>query len=317
MRTQVLDMILLFNILRVCGTCEEGDEYIFSENQVEAQRCIDEKYLYATNNRSCLERENKYHLHCKWNTTISQWCAHTEECVWLNHNTIEDVCYCAESSDCDAFCHNHSSIRYECPENCRIIWGCFGVSCSCGFGGCDHPEESGCRNPVDANSHTITWGVALDVFDCCFPEELIKNTTSSVVKVLGLNDDQVTVKEYRNETFSGPYWFILYTIELGGGEFSWEIMEDLDYGSRLTSIQRQIENDLKINDVYLETFCLGLDENDPRDKSASSESASSESASSDSTGTTVGIIIGVLVVAVLGVLLCYKYVWNKKSKLIL
>jgi len=276
MRTQVLDMILLFNILRVSGTC------------------------------------------CWWDTTISQWCAQ-EECDWLYDNTIEGVCYCAESSDCDV-CYNYTSfpISFYCPENCTLIWGCFGIYCSCGFGGCDHPEESGCSNPVDANSHSITWGVSADcwcdseegVSTCCLSEELIKKSTSSVAKVLGLNDDQVTVKDYKLMT-EDSYWFILYVIELGVGEFSWGIMEDLEWG-RVGTIRTQIEKDLKIELRFLESDCLGLDENDPRDKSASSESASS-----DSTGTTVGIIVGVLVVVVLGTLLCYKYVWHMKSKHIL
>jgi len=334
--TQTL-MLLLLSIFRVAGTCQGDDEYSYSENQIEVQRCSDDKKFYYTsqyaNETVCLQSESLNPGVCWWDTSL-EWqslCLQSEECVWLNDNWPYVACYCSESTDCE-HCTGKTpgptfTNTFECPQDCKVYYvGCGGRYCNC-FGGCAQPEDLGCTNPVNPGCYTwITksptevptlgptppkkfyWGCKL----CCMAENQIASTTSPIAQALNLKSHQVKVSSYtkfdgrRRLSDTDSQWEILYEIDLEGDESTEDLKTSLEDADTLNSVKESISTALDIELQDIETTSLG--ENQP---TAAPIAAGSKS---DSTGAIIGGVIGGLGAAVLLGFACYRmYVWHKLS----
>jgi len=332
MNILVLEVMLLLNIIRVAGTCPEGDEYIFSANEVECQRCSDDKLFYYTlhyaNETFCIDSESEDEGYCWWDTTVESHCLHSEECLWLDDNVAGGTCYCAETNDCEV-CNGQTPTpsiltSFECPEDCKVYYvGCASTYCNC-FGECGAAWELGCINPSNPHCHTwythrptdvptisptsvksVYWGCEL----CCFGESKIHITTSSVAGALNLDENKVKVKSYkqigsggRRVTEVDQQWEIVYQIGLEEEDSTEDMITSLEDSDVLNSIAQYISTDLEIELETIETTSLG--EDDP----------TAPSTTSDSSGTMIGGIIGALVALVLAIFVGYKLYIARKMK---
>jgi len=274
-------LLLLIYIFGVSGTCEEGDEYIYSDNNIQSQRCSDNAYFFATskyiNRTYCSNSDSLDKFTCWWDTTVKPHCLKSEECVWLDDKPPGGSCYCAESKSCDA-CNGHEPTptgltpSFECPVGCKVYYqGCVGMYCNC-FGGCGAAEELRCSNPVNPQCHiwyapekpvhtiarTLYWGVRL----CCFAETFITSTPAFIEAALGLYDVQVSVLSYkpvigerRRESVLDGDWEIIYEIKLEDSKKLGDLMTSLK-DSRVHLIEEQINANLEIQLHIIRTTSL-------------------------------------------------------------
>jgi len=329
--TQTL-MLLLVSIFRVAGTCQEDGEYIYSENQIEVKRCMNDELFYYTskyeNETACLQSDTLNPGFCWWDTSVESHCLKSQECVYLYDNIPGGACYCLESTDCHECglatpAPTFSSSEFQCPQDCKVYYlGCAGKYCNC-FGQCTLPENLGCMEPVNPGCYTwITkrptdlptssptvpkkayWGCKL----CCMAKNLINATTTPIAQALNLKSHQVKVSDYtkfegrRRLSDADSEWEILYELDLVGDESTEDLkLEDADV---LTSVKESISAALNIELQDIETTSIG--ENQP---TSAPVAASSKS---DSTGAMIGGIVGGLGAVILLGFACYRiYVWKK------
>jgi len=313
MKALAPEVILLLNIVRVTGSCQEGDDYVYSATQVEAQRCSDDKFFYYTsqflNESTCLVSETFEEGLCWWDTTVESHCLEAEECLWLEDNVAGGACYCAETdtcSNCDGQTQGPSYTVFDCPEDCKVFYvGCPSNYCNC-FGECAPAEELNCSDPVDPHCYSwytdspseaptfaptspqsVYWGCKL----CCFGESKIHSTTSSVAQALGLDDNKVKIKSYtmvslggRRRTEVDQQWDIVYQIGLEEEDSTGDMIDTLGNAEVLDKIGEYMSTDLDIELESIETTTLS--ETDP--------TAVRSSSPSSSMGATIGGIIGAL-----------------------
>jgi len=322
-------MMLLLSIVRVAGTCEGDDGYFYSANQIEIQRCSDEKYFYYTsrfeNETFCPQLDSSNPGICWWDTSVESHCLDSEECVWLNDNIPGGACYCSVSTDCED-CSGKtpgptfSSTAFECPDDCKVYYvGCVGMYCNC-FGECADPVDLGCANPVNPGCHTwittsqsevptlsptpakaVYWGCKL----CCFTENLLEDTTSAIAQALGLFNHQVKISRFaqffgRRRSEADPAWEIIYEIGLEASDSTEALMTSLENAEVLNSIKVSMNAALGIELQNIET--TSLSENQPTDASSKS----------DSMGATIGGIIGGIAGVLLLCFVCYRFYIIKK-----
>jgi len=327
--TQTL-MVLLVSIFRVAGTCQGDDEYSYSDNQIEIQRCSDDKYFYYTsqyaNETVCLQSDSLNPGICWWDTSVESHCLQTEECVWLTNNIPGGACFCSESTDCE-HCEGKTPgptfSEFQCPQDCKVYYlGCVGMYCNC-FGGCASPEDLGCSDPFNDHCYTyITkspteqptmiptppkkayWGCKL----CCMAENLISATTAPIAQALNLQSHQVRVSSHtkfdgrRRLSEGESEWEILYEIDLEGDESIDDLnLEDTDV---LNSVKESINAALDIELQDIETTSFG--ENQP-----TYEPTAVASSKSDSTGAIIGGIVGGLGAVILLGFACYRMYLRK------
>lgn len=338
MKISLMPMISLLIIAKVAGDCSTGVEYFYSANQIEIQRCADEKYFYYTgryeNETVCVQSDSVNPGICWWDTTVESHCLDTEECLWLGDNIPGGACYCAVSTDCDDCVDKtpgptFSSTAFECPDTCKVYYvGCVGMYCNC-FGECAEPAELGCEDPVNPGCHTyitsdpsglptssptpakaVYWGCRT----CCLAENLLSSTTSAIAQVLGLFNHQVKISSYslvggrRRATESDSEWDIVYEIGLDESDSTETIKSSLENTDVLTSIVEAISTELGFELNNIET--TSLSENQP-----TYTPTAIGSAKSDSMGTTIGAIIGALVAICMLSFACYRlYIWRKLNK---
>jgi len=284
MKISLLEVMLLINIVWVGATCEEGDIYVYSHDYAQAQRCRDERYFYYTqrytNNTFCTALK----MDCWWDTSIESHCLETTECVWLDDHVSEGMCYCRESSDCDA-CVDETpaptiTSSFECPEDCNVFFvGCVGMYCNC-LSECATAEELGCTDPVDPHCHTwhnlpittpeptptqlgsVYWSCKI----CCLVESKITLTTSSVATALGLDVGEVSIFSYKQakqgrrpeDIFDETKkWEIVYKINVKESGSTMDLVIGLEGSIILNLIEEQINADLEIQLESIETISVG------------------------------------------------------------
>jgi len=328
MKTLVLKVMLFLNLVRVTGRCEEGHAYIFSANQVESQRCTDDKLFYYTsryaNQSFCTASNTINEGYCWWDTTAESHCLHSEECLWLDDNVAGGACYCAKTDTCDN-CNGHtpspSYESFDCPEGCKVFYvGCPSMYCNC-FGECASASDLGCSDPVDPHCHTwytdnptvvaptfpklVHWGCKL----CCFAEYKIWSTTSSIASALWLDDNQVKIKRYemveqgnRRRSEVDQQWEIEYEIGLEEEDSAEEMINNLEDPIVLNTIQQYIGRDVDIVLEPIETTYLSV------------TFATTTSPSNSMGGIIGGIIAALVAVVVFGFLGYRLYIRRKFSQ---
>merc|ERR1719494_523885 len=97
-------IVLTVELLHVFGTCDDGDEWVFSDNLIESERCSDNKHFIYTqryeNETDCSGSNTLEEGICWWDTTVESHCLESEECVWLDDNIDQGICYCTVTTDC-------------------------------------------------------------------------------------------------------------------------------------------------------------------------------------------------------------------------
>jgi len=337
MKVSLMPMISLLIITRVAGDCSAGDEYSYSANRIEIQRCADDMYFYYTgryeNVTVCVASESLNPGVCWWDTTVESHCLDSEECLWVEDNIPGGACYCAVSTDCDECVDKTpgpTAPENVCPENCKVYYtGCPGEVCNC-VGQCVWPMDLGCVDPVDAKCLTyftsqpsqlptlsptpakaVYWGCKM----CCIAENLLSSTTSAVAQSLGLFNHQVKISSYslvggrRRLSESGSEWDIVYEIGLDESDSTETIKSKLEDTDVLNSVVEAIGTELGYELNSIET--TSLSENQPTYTPTAIDGAKE----STSMGPMIGGIVGALLAVIILSFACYRlYIWRKLNK---
>jgi len=142
-------------------------EYVFSESEMEIERCRDGKDFFYTdrykNETFCSNSASIDDGECWWDTSVESNCLESTECVWLTNSAEQGVCYCSHSDKCKACEHQTPAptvniATSQCSDKCEIYYlGCVGMYCKC-FGECTSSAVAGCSEPINARCHSYYLG---------------------------------------------------------------------------------------------------------------------------------------------------------------